>query len=976
MPNAPRAANPAQTGTHIQGVLMTTRASAVAACSALLGLMLGISFGQDWGWATAQAALAAQFALLRHVNAQGSRPARLALAGACFEATMALAGYAGFALSLATGFSRTLLLAGLLLIPLHALLGAGAALLSARISGNSLLRWALTWPALYALQEWLLGQSDFALPWLRLGSLQAAPGPLAGLLPLGGSLLTGLAMGWCAVALLALRQRGPARRRAAATLLALLSLSAIGRLDWTHASGELQAAFVQPPQAGEAGTGQTLNTLLHAVAESPAQLLITPQLMLAKTEQALPPGLLDQMRMSLAAHDADLLLGLHAQAPSGFYNAALGLGASGDQHYLKRQLFPGGEFLPAWGPLRDWLQASLPMRTQDMARAHGPEEPLWLGGHRVSVNICFELAFASLWREEAAASELIVNLSSDSSHPGDGLARQARQLAQARAMEFQKPVLRSTDVGPGLAVDHQGHVLDVLAGTARLQPRQGLTPFAMLGDSLAVGAALFCLLAALLAGPARKDVHNCTALRILGRGRVAQTGQILMATVALLLVSAAMLYFMVNSGQAVTEKMRVTNAADAGAYSAGVVEARALNHDAYLNRAMVANEIAIAQMVSVGSWTRYFANAVDEVPDSLGDMVTMLAPSLDAYKIVAIFAATKVALKYYTGRDANDYADYVLEYGIGPIIMVHDAVVGAMSLAQQVVHLNLLGGIRQGQIAGEAAQAMDPSLKTQVVLISHGFDLFTKSYSGNDRGRFADVTMRSRDAFSRERNWTVDSPNINIPVIGKKDGALKKRAGTELIGYDEWRGMDTLELHGRKWNCGKWHFSLCGDIEKPLGWSAVQIKAGGGGGRGYHGNAYGENNRTAHEAEDNMEEPGNYHFSGLPSAQELRDFKPDADLTTGITIFVTKNHAALMTSGGMAKARPAGELALFSDKPAGARLAALSRAQIFFDRIAQRADGKTEIGSLYNPYWRVRLVAPTLADRAWAATQQGGLALP
>lgn len=472
---------------------MTTRASAVAACSALLGLMLGISFGQDWGWATAQAALVAQLALLRHVNAQGFRPARLALAGACFATMMAAAGYAGFVLSLSASYGRALLLTGLLLIPLHALLGAGAALLSARVSGNSLLRWALTWPALYALQEWLFGQSDLALPWLRLGPLQAASGPLAGLLPLGGSLLAGLAMGWCAVALLALLQRGPARRRAAVTLLALLSLSALGRLDWTHASGELQAAFVQAPPGSEASTGQALNTLMQAAAESPARLLITPQLMLAKTEQALPPGLLDQARRRLAMHDADLLLGLYAQAPDGFYNSVLGLGASGDQHYLKRQLFPIGEFLPVRGALRDWLQASLPMRAQDMARASGPEDPLWLGGHRVSLNICFELAFASLWRQEAAASELIVNLSSDSSHPSDSLARQARQLAQARAMEFQKPVLRSTDVGPGLAVDHRGHVLDVPAGTARLQPRQGLTPFAMLGDSLAVGAALLCL---------------------------------------------------------------------------------------------------------------------------------------------------------------------------------------------------------------------------------------------------------------------------------------------------------------------------------------------------------------------------------------------------------------------------------------------------------------------------------------------------
>ena len=57
-------------------------------------------------------------------------------------------------------------------------------------------------------------------------------------------------------------------------------------------------------------------------------------------------------------------------------------------------------------------------------------------------------------------------------------------------------------------------------------------------------------------------------------------------------------------------------------------------------------------------------------------------------------------------------------------------------------------------------------------------------------------------------------------------------------------------------------------------------------------------------------------------------------------------------------------------------MAALSRASVFFDRITSRADGKTEIANVYNPFWRVRLVAPTAADRAEAALSQGGLLLP
>ncbi|HEV7913554.1 MAG TPA: hypothetical protein VGP22_07290, partial [Albitalea sp.] len=94
------------------------------------------------------------------------------------------------------------------------------------------------------------------------------------------------------------------------------------------------------------------------------------------------------------------------------------------------------------------------------------------------------------------------------------------------------------------------------------------------------------------------------------------------------------------------------------------------------------------------------------------------------------------------------------------------------------------------------------------------------------------------------------------------------------------------------------------------------------------------------------------------------------------TIRVSKALSDTLTSGNAAQAAPSGRLALFGDRPAVADMAALSRALVFFDRIDARADGKTELGSLYNPYWRVRLVAPTPADRTYAAMRQSGLVLP
>lgn len=460
-----------------------------------------------------------------------------------------------------------------------------------------------------------------------------------------------------------------------------------------------------------------------------------------------------------------------------------------------------------------------------------------------------------------------------------------------------------------------------------------------------------------------------------------QKGQVLLPAVALLLVSVALMYFMVNAGQAGIEKQRLNNAADAAAYSAALVEARALNIDAHLNRAMVANEIVIAQHVSLQSWARYAATAMANIGGTAGDIVFYMAPDPEALGLTAVFAAGEAAITYYTGNTPSEWADYLRDYVIGPGVSVHDAVVQVLSLAQDAIHLSLVAGFRQTMVADDLVREMDPDMRAQVVLPSHEFDAFTKSWAkrgeggSDERGRFADVTQRSRDAFSRERNWTITS--TNIPLV-RRNGALKKRGGTDLVGFDEWRAVDTLELHGQRYWCGRWwRPRWCSDVQTSIGWAGVNVNAGGGdAGRGHHGNAYGENGRTAGRADSDMEEPRYYLFSGMPDARELKTIHPEDGQRSGITVMVRKDHTRLKTSGGSAEAKPSGELALFDDKPAGARMVALARGEVFFDRINERADRKTELASLYNPYWRVRLIAPTAADKAYAAAFQGGMVMP
>ncbi|MEM7468802.1 MAG: hypothetical protein AAF387_18190, partial [Pseudomonadota bacterium] len=85
-----------------------------------------------------------------------------------------------------------------------------------------------------------------------------------------------------------------------------------------------------------------------------------------------------------------------------------------------------------------------------------------------------------------------------------------------------------------------------------------------------------------------------------------QAGQAMVMTLifgVVIVVAALMLY---RSGQLTSDKMAMQNATDGMAYSASVIEARDLNFASYMNRAVIANEVAIGQAVGLASWAFHF----------------------------------------------------------------------------------------------------------------------------------------------------------------------------------------------------------------------------------------------------------------------------------------------------------------------------------------------------------------------------------
>jgi hypothetical protein len=245
---------------------------------------------------------------------------------------------------------------------------------------------------------------------------------------------------------------------------------------------------------------------------------------------------------------------------------------------------------------------------------------------------------------------------------------------------------------------------------------------------------------------------------------------------------------------------------------------------------------------------------------------------------------------------------------------------------------------------------------------------FMTRYADNDRARFKDATVEAAnlDQFVQQRSWT--SANSMPCILGNK-AEFRKRGGTELIGLDEWRAMDTASLH-------TWTFSIhlfstsCDEDEMPLGAGSQGAgNSGSGRGNGFGGSMF-DNPVASANASSN-----DWQYSGLP---KFYDLKQSALLASEgsppllrFAIRLTRAKGQTNTAEGRSGVKPSGRLAKFDSNLASDVLAAVSTSEVFFRRPVPRGDNKAELASLFNPFWQVHLVSTSSADIAKAIALGG-----
>ena len=204
---------------------------------------------------------------------------------------------------------------------------------------------------------------------------------------------------------------------------------------------------------------------------------------------------------------------------------------------------------------------------------------------------------------------------------------------------------------------------------------------------------------------------------------------------------------------------------------------------------------------------------------------------------------------------------------------------------------------------------------------------------------------------------------------------MKRRGGTELINYDEWKAEDT-ESYWEVHNVGRW-FPRCGREEQPIAYGEQQAHPDDAD-QDESGAILGGSPATNPEAHGYASSEQWSGYSGLPSFYDLSpaQLETQADApgpTLRLQVKLTRARDQIATPEGRSAIRqaddPAGarpNVAAYQSDLSGGEMMASAAVEVWFSRppgMEENAWGSAqgkpvELPSLFNPYWQVRLVDP------------------
>ena len=385
---------------------------------------------------------------------------------------------------------------------------------------------ALLFAALWLLAELARGVIFTGFPWVASGYAQV-DSPLSGFAPWVGVYGIGF-IGAAVAAWFVLRPFGTPRVwlvPIAGVALVLLAGHFAARIRFTEPSGRLGVTLLQGnvPQDEKFALERlpaTMTWTRENLLAARGPLVVAPETVIPLLPNQLDPRdwlpLLRHFQQGGRAAIIGLPLG---DEEAGYTNSAAGISPAttglpgGYYRYDKHHLVPFGEFIPFGF---HWFTRLMNIPLGDFNRGGLDQPSFAVNGERVAPNICYEDLFgeelAARFTNVAAAPTIFANLSNIAWF-GDTIAvDQHLQISRMRTLEFERPMLRATNTGATVVIDHLGAVTAAIPPhtqgvvDAVVEGRKGLTPFARWAGLFGLWPA-WLLGAALVLGTSRRGAR-------------------------------------------------------------------------------------------------------------------------------------------------------------------------------------------------------------------------------------------------------------------------------------------------------------------------------------------------------------------------------------------------------------------------------------------------------------------------------------
>jgi apolipoprotein N-acyltransferase len=348
---------------------------------------------------------------------------------------------------------------------------------------------------LWTLGEWSRSGLFTGFPWSNIGYSHLPHTFLAGFAPILG--VYGISfLVLLSVALLAFGWH-LSRRYLWLSLLALSLLWGMGyalqSVSWTKPHGKpLSVSLIQGnvPQATKwqpDRAAQIISRYLGLVQQSQGALIILPETALPVFLHHLPSTLVAQFQQFAASRALVVGIPTVNMATAQYYNSAVLFTDKALPVYHKYHLVPFGEYVP-WPELLHWFLATLHIPLTDFSAGAKKQPPFLIQDQKIAVNICYEDIFGEEIIRALPQATILANISNLAWFEQSIALAQHGQMAQARALETGRPMLRATNTGLTAIIDHHGQLLKrapigqetILTGM--VQGRQGMTPYARMGN--------------------------------------------------------------------------------------------------------------------------------------------------------------------------------------------------------------------------------------------------------------------------------------------------------------------------------------------------------------------------------------------------------------------------------------------------------------------------------------------------------------